>query len=158
MIGTALGIANQGHLRVAPLPHASRLRFNATAPIGDIGTGPGSANPPVLFQFIWSLSSPNQAVGATFGVTLTAQDNHGSTITSWNNTATISFGFDTSPGISGTPGNFTLDSNSLPADVTFTNGVYSGTAQCNLAGTLQLQAVDDVQGIVNAGTADINVS
>jgi hypothetical protein len=76
-----------------------------------------------LYQFVFSTIGGTQTAGASFSVTITAEDQYGNTLTSYDSSTTLT---ETGGGAGGTVS---------PSPVTFTNGVYTHTIYVTKSGT-----------------------
>jgi hypothetical protein len=125
------------------------------------GGGGGGGPPPVLARFGWSGNTTYPSNAKPFTLTLQALDSAGNLLTSYQGSATISSGMDTT----GDPSLITFDGlgggdggggNRLPYQVTLNNGQYILTVYVGgvFQAILDLHAVDDATGLI---TGDVDL-
>jgi hypothetical protein len=147
-------IVSQGAYVASPHMHAAWLKGGATTPVGDPQGGGGSY--PTPDHFVWN--TPNTAIqGAGFGITVTAKDSDGNTLTTYDGAHAI---FDTASSSLNTDEHVALNGSGLPYVGTFSGGVFAvtNTVICNQTGDLYLNVVDQQTGQGSTDSSDIVVA
>jgi hypothetical protein len=97
-----------------------------------------------LYQFVFGSITGTKTAGTTFSITITAEDQYGNTITTYNSATALT---ETGPGAGGTVS---------PPSVTFTSGTYSGSVYVTKSGSLV--TITATSGSINTASGTFTVN